>query len=60
MHLLSSGKISFSMEICRKCLEHSVVFPVDLFLKQLASHVSAASHQLKFPGMKFLLIHPGN
>ena len=48
------------MAICRKSLEHSVVFPVDLFLKQLASHVSAASLQLKFPGMKFFLIHPGN
>ena len=28
------------------------------FLKQLASHVSAAMLQLKFPGMKFFLIHP--
>ena len=41
MYLLSSKKISLSMAICRKCLEHSVVFPVDLVLKQLASHVSA-------------------
>ena len=30
------------------------------FLKQLASHVSAATLQLKFPGMKFFLIHPGH
>ena len=35
MHLLSSEKISFSMAICRKCLEHSVVFPVDLFWSNL-------------------------
>ena len=28
------------------------------FLKQLASHVSTAMLQLKFPGMKFFLIHP--
>ena len=28
------------------------------FLKQLASHVSAAMLQLKFPCMKFFLIHP--
>ena len=46
MHLLSSDKKSSSMAICRKCLEHSVVFPVDFFLKQLASHVSAATLQL--------------
>ena len=31
MHLLSSDKISFSMAIWRKCLEHSVVFPGNLF-----------------------------
>ena len=31
MHLLSSEKTSFSMVICCKCLENSVVFPVDLF-----------------------------
>ena len=31
MHPLSSKKISFSMATCCKCLEHSVVFPVDLF-----------------------------
>ena len=31
MHLLSSDKISFSMAICCKCLEYSVVFPVDIF-----------------------------
>ena len=37
MHLVSSEK----MEISRKCLEHSALFPVDLFLKQLASHISA-------------------
>ena len=40
MHLLSSGKISFSMVICCKCLEHSMVmryFSSRPFLKQLAS-----------------------
>ena len=31
IHLLSSDKIFFSMAIWRKCLEHSVVFPVNLF-----------------------------
>ena len=31
IHLLSSKKIFFSIVICLKCLEHSVVFPVDLF-----------------------------
>ena len=35
-------------------------FPSKPFLKQLASHVSAATLQLKFPGMKFFLIHPGH
>ena len=30
------------------------------FWKQLASHVSAAALQLKFPGMKFFLIYPGH
>ena len=35
MHLLGSGKISFSMAIWRKCLEHSVVFPVNLFWRNL-------------------------
>ena len=35
MHLLSSEKISFSTEICWKCLEHSVVFPVELFWSNL-------------------------
>ena len=30
------------------------------FLKQLASHVTAATLQLKFQGMKFFLIHPGH
>ena len=28
------------------------------FLTQLASHISAAILQLKFPGMKLFLIHP--
>ena len=61
MHQLSSEKMSFSMAICHKCLEHPVVFPADLFfLKQLASHVSVNTLQLKFPGMKFFPIHPGN
>ena len=30
------------------------------FLKQLTSHVSATTLQLKFPGMKFFLIHHGH
>ena len=30
------------------------------FLKQLSSHVSADTLQLKFPGSKFFLIHSGN
>ena len=30
------------------------------FLKQIASHVSANTFQLKFLGMKFFLIHPEN
>ena len=59
MHLLSSEKISFSMAICRKCLE-LLVFSSRPFLKQLASHDSADTLQLKFQGMKFFLIHPGN
>ena len=58
MHLLSSEKIYFSMAICCKSLEHSVSSRP--FLKQLASHVSADTLQMKFPGMKFFLIHPGN
>ena len=48
------------MAICRKWLEHSVVFPVYLVLKQIASYVSADTLLLKFPRMKFFLIHPGN
>ena len=35
MHPLNSEKIYFSMVICCKCLEHSVVFPVDLFWSNL-------------------------
>ena len=35
MHLLSFEKISFSMEICCKHLEHSIVFPVGLFWSNL-------------------------
>ena len=35
-------------------------FPSKPFLKQLASHVSAATLQLIFPGLKFFLIHPGH
>ena len=31
MYLLVVEKISFSIAICHKCLEHSVVFPADLF-----------------------------
>ena len=44
MHLLSSDKISFSMAIWRKCLEHSVVFPVNLFWSNL---------HLMFPPLPF-------
>ena len=40
IHILSSEKISFSMAICCKCLEHCC-FSRRPFLKQLASHVSA-------------------
>ena len=79
----------FSMAICRKCLEHFVVFQWryvasvwntllffdgDMsqvfgtlccfssrpFSKQLVSHVSAYTLQLKFLGVKFFLIHPRN
>ena len=32
---LSCGKISFSIAICHKCLERSVVFPVNLFWSNL-------------------------
>ena len=46
MHLLSSEKRSYSVAICHKCLEHSVVFPAHLFLKQIASHVSGDTLQL--------------
>ena len=31
MHLLSPEKISFSMEICCKCLKHSIVFQWTFF-----------------------------
>ena len=47
------------MAIWRKCLEHCC-FSSKPFLKQLASDVSAATLQLKFPGMKFFLIEPGH
>ena len=60
IHLLRSEKTSFSIAICCECLEHSVVFPVDLFLKQFISHVSANTLQLKFPTMQFFFISPGN
>ena len=52
IHLLSSEKISFSMAICGKYLEHSVAFPVDHFWSNL--------HLISFQGMKFFLIHPEN
>ena len=35
MHPLSSYKISFSMAIWHKCLEHSAVFPAELFWSNL-------------------------
>ena len=43
-HLLSSDRISFSMAIWWKCLEHSVVFPVNLFWSNL---------HLMFPPLPF-------
>ena len=55
MHLLSSDKISFFNGNMAQ-----VFFSSKPFLKQLASHVSAATLQLKFLGMKFFLIHPGH
>ena len=51
--------LSFSMLICCKCLEHCC-FSSRPFLKQLASHISAHTLQLKFLGMTFFLIHPGD
>ena len=44
LHLLSSDKISFSMAIWCKCLEHSAVFPVNLFWSNL---------HLMFPPLPF-------
>ena len=54
MHLLSSDKISFfNGNMAQVC------FSSKPFLKQLASHVSAATLQLKFKS-KFFLIHHGH
>ena len=38
----------------------TLLFSSRPFLKQLASHVSADTLQLKLQGMKFFLIHPRN
>ena len=59
MHLLSSDKLSFSVAIWPKCLEHCC-FSSKSFLKELTSRVSASTLQLKLLGMKFFLIHPGH
>ena len=57
MHSLSSDTISFSMAIWPKCLERSCCFSSKTFMKQLASHISGATLQLKFLGVKFFF-HP--
>ena len=44
---------------CHRCLKHCS-FSSGPFLKQLVSYVSADTLQLKFPGMKFFFIQPGN
>ena len=54
MHLLSSDGNMAHLLGTRCC------FSSKPFWKQLAPHVSAATLQLKFPDMKFFLIHPGH
>ena len=56
MHLLSSEKISFNGNMLQ--VFGTLCFSSRPFLKQLASHVSDDTLQLKFPGMNFFLIHP--
>ena len=56
MHLLSSEKYLFQ----RRYVATFTCFSSRPFLKQLASHVPANTLLLKFPGMTFFLIHPGN
>ena len=61
MHLLMSDKLSFSMAIWHKTkVWNTCCFSSKPFLKQLASHVSAATFHLKFPSMIVFLIHPGH
>ena len=57
MHLLSSEKnIFFNGNMLQ--VFGTLCFSSRPFLKQLASHVSDDTLQLKFPGMNFFLIHP--
>ena len=58
MHLLSSEKNIFFNGNMSQVFGTLCCFSSTPFLKQLASHVSAAMLQLKFPGMKFFLTHP--
>ena len=58
MHLLSYEKISFFNGDMSQVFETLSCF--SSFLKQVASYVSADTLQLKFPCMKFFLIHSGN
>ena len=60
MHLLSSDKIIFFNANMAQVFGTLCCFPSKPFLKQLASHVSVATLQLKFPGMKSFLIHFGH
>ena len=57
--ILKKYLIRWRYVFIHKCLEHCC-FSSRHFLKQLASHVSADTLQLKFLGMKFFLVHPGN
>ena len=60
MHLLSSEKNIFFNSDMSQVFGTLCCFSIRPFLKQLASHVSTDTLQLKFQGMKFYLIHPGN
>ena len=60
MHLLSFEKNIFFNGDMSQVFGTLCCFSSRPFLKQLASHVSADTFQLKFRGMKFFLIHPGN
>ena len=57
MHLLSSDKIFFNGYMAQ-VFGTICSFSSKPFLKQVASHVSAAMLLLKLPGMKFFLIYP--